>query len=252
MTKKEEYGQLFSVGLYGKEKLTDQDKEVLEEIRPGSVIFFSRNIGSPLEFAGLIREIEEFLGYKPCMTIDQEGGLVTRLQDGFSVSPGARAAGEAVRESRDPSLIFRMARIMAEEMKAVGLDWNLAPVVDINNNPHNPGIGIRSFAEEPREVVRSAELFLQGMKAGGILCCLKHFPGKGRITKDAHITMPELDIPAEQIREEELLPFRELDADSWMPSHVYCPALQSIKEPATLSREILRSRPALGRKSPSL
>jgi len=228
-------GGLFTVGLYGSFDLTDKDKELLETIKPSGVILFQRNIINPKQVHGLINQITEFLGYKPLISIDQEGGIVSRLTDGYSVSPGAMA----ISVTKDTNNSYLAGKVLGKEMKAIGIDWDLAPVVDINNNPDNPGIGIRSFGDT-REVVTSyAKEFVRGLHDEGIISCLKHFPGKGRVVADAHLVMPELDIDKKLLLHDELYPYLEIDSPSWMPSHVYYPALQSVKEPASVSKEVL-------------
>lgn len=228
-------GGLFSVGLYGSYRLTDQDKMLLELIRPSSVILFQRNIVNPIQIQELIKETETFLGYKPLVSIDQEGGIVSRLTNGFTVSPGAMA----LTQTEDSHNSYLAGIILGKEMKAVGIDWDLAPVVDINNNPDNPGIGIRSFGETREIVTTYAGEFVRGLEEEGIISCLKHFPGKGRVTADAHLEMPILDISKELLLQDELFPYIKINSPSWMPSHVYYPALQSIKEPASVSKEVL-------------
>lgn len=228
-------GGLFTLGIYGCEKLTDEDKRILEIIRPSGVILFQRNIRNARQISDLIAETGKFLGFEPLFSIDQEGGIVTRLTDGFSLSPGAMALGR----TGDSTNAYEAGRILGKEMKALGIDWDLAPVVDINNNPDNPGIGVRSFGPTRETVTEYAGAFVRGLGDSGIISCLKHFPGKGRVTVDAHLDMPELDIDESLLFEEELYPYIHIDAPSWMPSHVYYPALQSERIPASVSREVL-------------
>lgn len=228
-------GGLFTVGLYGMDDLTDEDRILLDRIRPSGVILFQRNIRSGEQVDRFIRRITDFLGYKPLVAIDQEGGVVTRLTEGFTVAPGAMALA-ATGESRHA---YEAGRILGREMKAIGVDWDLAPVVDINNNRDNPGIGVRSFGETREIVTEYAGRFVEGLAEEGILSCLKHFPGKGRVAEDAHYDMPELKAGEEVLFADELYPYMNIDAPSWMPSHVYYPALQTVREPASVSREIL-------------
>ena len=124
-------------------------------------------------------------------------------------------------------------------MAEVGIRWNLAPVADINNNHANPGIGIRSFGETPEEVIPHARAFLRGTERGGVAGCLKHFPGMGRVAVDPHLDMPVVEVDHDELWETELRPFLEIDCPAWMPTHVYVPALQSTREPVTVSREVL-------------
>lgn len=230
----EQLGKLFLLGIPST-SLDDESKKLLSEIRPGFIILFDRNIESPGQLCSLKQEISNFLGYTPIFAIDQEGGVVTRLREGFTVSPGARATAEGG-AAEDA---YRTGSILAQEMASVGILWNLAPVVDINNNHQNPGIGIRSYGEEPDSVISYASAFLRGMADFGVTGCLKHFPGKGRVAVDAHKDMPSLDISREELHRTELRPFVEISADAWMPSHIFLSSCQTVKEPLTISREIL-------------
>jgi len=151
------------------------------------------------------------------------------------MSPGAMALSR----TGNSAYAFEMGQILGKEMKALGIDWDLAPVVDINNNPDNPGIGVRSFGDSRETVTEYAGAFVKGLEAAGVISCLKHFPGKGRVTVDAHLDMPELDVDEKTLFEDELYPFINIDAPSWMPSHVYYPAFQTERVPASVSYEVL-------------
>ncbi|MDO7976599.1 beta-N-acetylhexosaminidase [Oceanotoga sp. DSM 15011] len=234
MNLKDRVGKLFMIGLPST-SLDDETKRVLDEVRPGSIILFSRNIESKEQVKKYIQDITEYLGYKPLVTIDQEGGIVTRLIEGFCVAPGTMAAAA----TQNPESAYKMGKILGKEMKAIGVDWDLAPVVDINNNPNNPGIGVRSFSSDKNIVVNFAQRFIDGLEEEGIIACLKHFPGKGRVAVDAHLDMPELNISKEKLMDVEIYPFKNIDSVSWMPSHIYIPCLQDKKEPATVSKSVL-------------
>ncbi len=228
-------GALFMLGLYGCEKLGEKDKRLLELIKPSGIILFKRNIQTAEQVDRLIGETTGFLGYKPLISIDQEGGVVSRLTEGFTVSPGAMALGR----TGNSQYAYEAGKILGKEMKALGIDWDLAPVVDINNNPDNPEIGIRSFGDTREIVTEFAGQFVRGLETQGIIACLKHFPGKGRVWIDAHLDMSVLDVEEAVLFEEELHPYMKIKSPSWMPSHVYYSALQTRKEPASVSREIL-------------
>ncbi len=237
MTLSETVGQLFMVGFDGKE-LNDKTIDVLQEIKPGFVILFARNIESPKQLYQLVKDIREVLGKDIVIAIDQEGGIVTRLRNGFSVSPGAMALAA----TGDENNAFVAGQILAEEMKAFGISWNLAPVVDINDNLNNPGIGVRSFGDTPEKVIKFAKAFYKGLASKKVAACAKHFPGKGSVSVDAHLDMPILEKSLDQLLSWELVPFAELiktGIASIMPSHIYLPKLQREKIPATISQEIV-------------
>ena len=227
-------GGLFKIGLPGM-ILDDETKNVLEQVNPAAVILFGRNVESPGQVARYIEDITAFLGRKPVVAIDQEGGIVTRLTDGFTVMPGpmALAAGG------DPQSAYEAGRILGSEMAAVGIDWDLAPVVDVNRNPANRGIGVRAFSSFTDEVVLYAGEFIRGLREAGVLCCLKHFPGLGAAEADPHIKLPELHCSREDLMRYDIEPFLRLDAECWMPTHIWVPAIQSRREAVTVSHEVL-------------
>ncbi|NLT46661.1 MAG: glycoside hydrolase family 3 protein, partial [Thermotogaceae bacterium] len=230
----EAVGRLFLIGIPGPE-IDSETEKTLREVKPGAVILFSKNIVDSAQIRNLVNEIERVLGFKPAIATDQEGGIVSRLREGFSVSPGAMAIA-ATGDVENSSIA---GRIMAREMNAVGINWNLAPVVDINCNPRNPGIGVRSFGDSPDQVIAYAKAFVESMRIGGVMSCLKHFPGKGRADVDAHLDLPTLDVSFSTLDSFELRPFREIAADSIMPSHIYFPQLQASRVPASMSKGIL-------------
>lgn len=230
----EQVGRLFMIGLPGP-ALDDDAKRVLDAVRPLSVILFGRNIEGKEQLATLLRHITAFLGYKPLFAIDQEGGVVTRLAGDFTVMPGPMALAA----TGDPRCAYEAALVLGGEMKALGIDWNLAPVVDINCQPENRGIGIRSFGAHRSSVTTYAAPFLAGLKKSGVHSCLKHFPGLGGVRRDPHLGLPRLEADQTTIKNRELYPFLQLESDCWMPTHLYVPALQTRKEPASLSEEIL-------------
>lgn len=237
MSLQEFVGELFMIGITGKE-VDDQTIKVLEEIKPGFVILFARNIESPTQVHSLTKQITQIVGKPVVFAIDQEGGIVTRLRDGFAVSCGAMALAA----TGDERNAYLAGRVLAKEMKAVGITWNLAPVVDINDNPNNPGIGVRSFGDNPEKVVKFSTAFYSGMKEIGVAACAKHFPGKGSVSIDAHLDMPTLDKGLQELERWELIPFIELiniGIESVMPSHIYLPKLEKKKVPATVSEEIV-------------
>lgn len=230
-------GQLFLIGIKGKE-VDDETLRVLRVIKPGFVILFARNVETPAQVLSLVKQVRSVLNEDVVFAVDQEGGIVTRFRDGFAVSPGAMA----IAATQDVENAYRVARVLAREMRTVGVSWNLAPVVDINDNPNNPGIGVRSFSDKPDVVAQFALRFYEGLRDENVAACAKHFPGKGSVSLDAHLEMPTLEKSLDQLESWEFVPFKTLiekGIDSIMPSHVYLPKVQSVEEPATVSREIV-------------
>jgi beta-N-acetylhexosaminidase len=203
----------------------------------GGVVLFGRNVsGGPDQVraltAELRREREDVL-----VAIDEEGGDVTRLEAAAGSSyPGNHALGVL----DEVELTERVAASIAADLAAVGIDLNLAPVVDVNSDPRNPVIGIRSFGADPELVARHGRAFVAGTQWVGVAACAKHFPGHGDTSVDSHRSLPTVTASLETLYERELVPFRAaIDAGvrSVMTAHVLVPALA--EGPATLSREIL-------------
>jgi beta-N-acetylhexosaminidase len=171
------------------------------------------------------------------MAIDEEGGDVTRLH-ATTGSPflGAGALGAA----DDLELTRATAQAIGAELSALGLDLTLGPVADVNSNPDNPVIGIRSFGATPNRVAAHVAAWVQGLQASGPAACAKHFPGHGDTRQDSHLELPEIDAPLEVLQQRELVPFRAAVAagvEAVMTSHIVVRTLDS--KPGTLSAPVL-------------
>ncbi|RAO99681.1 hypothetical protein PW5551_02675 [Petrotoga sp. 9PW.55.5.1] len=227
-------GKLFLIGISGT-SLNEENRMVLNSIKPGVIILFSRNIKDKFQIKKFIDDIKNFLDYEPLFCIDQEGGMVTRLNKGFSIAPSAMA----ISATSNVKNAYIVSNILAKEMRSVGIDFNLAPVVDINSNPKNSVIGIRSFSDDESIVINYASEYVRGLHDGGVLSCLKHFPGIGSVDIDPHLDLPQSDLEKKYFLSKELLPFLKIDSPVWMPTHVYLSNMQKKKEPVSLSKEIL-------------
>jgi beta-N-acetylhexosaminidase len=204
----------------------------------GGVVLFGRNVAGGAEqvsaLTGALREEREDV----LIGIDEEGGDVTRLEAATGSSyPGNHALGLL----DDVELTERVATSIAADLAAVGVNLNLAPVVDVNSNPSNPVIGIRSFGAEPGLVARHGAAFVTGTQAVGVAACAKHFPGHGDTELDSHKDLPVVGADLDTLRARELVPFRAVvDAGvrAVMTAHVLVPALGT--GPATLSAGVLQ------------
>ena len=177
-------------------------------------------------------------GALPFMTIDQEGGIVSRLHGDLNTYPGAMASAALA----DEDAIEEAARITAGHLNSLGLNMNLAPVCDINSNSENPIIGPRSYGDDPEDVSRFALAAMRGYLAGGVVPVLKHFPGHGDSAEDTHLTLPQLPHSRELLEERELVPFVRgirSGAPAIMLAHLIVRALDPDGLPASLSRKII-------------
>jgi beta-N-acetylhexosaminidase len=229
---------LFAVGFHG----TTPSPEVVELIRRGvyGVVLFGRNVESAEQVAELVAELKRLAARPLLVSIDQEGGRVARLRSrqGFTELPPMRALGATC----DERLAFETGALLGRELRAVGIDQDYAPVVDVDTNPANPVIGDRSFSRDPKQVGRMGAALARGLQSAGVAACAKHFPGHGDTSQDSHEDLPRLPHPLSRLREVELAPFRVLAREgvaSVMTAHVVFEALDPVR-PATLSPSVLR------------
>ena len=203
----------------------------------GSVCLFGSNIDAPEQLAELTASIHD-AGDDVLTATDEEGGDVTRLHRRTgSPHPGNAALGAA----DDVTLTEAVAGAIGAELAATGVDLDLAPAVDVNSNPDNPVIGVRSFGSDPALVARHTTAYVVGLQAAGVGACGKHWPGHGDTAVDSHLGLPVVEAPLDQLRRRELVPFTaavDAGAVAVMTSHVLLPALDP-NLPATFSRPVV-------------
>jgi len=232
-------GQLFMVGL-PRPALDRETREFLAERCPGGVILFKRNIRSAEQLRRLVADIHATgAGVPPLVALDHEGGRVDRLpHPPFTHFPPMALVGE----SGDTRLAEAVGRAMGRELRAVGIDLDFAPVLDVWSNPRNRVIGDRAFGTTPRAVARLALAFARGLARAGVLACGKHFPGHGATVGDSHFVLPRVRRSRRALAATELVPFARAaaaDIPALMTAHVVVPALDA-RRPATVSPKICR------------
>ncbi|MCM3698324.1 beta-N-acetylhexosaminidase [Paenibacillus macerans] len=242
LTLEQKVGQLFICGFHG---LTPDEhiRTLIRQYHIGGVVYFRRNIEAAAQLAGLSRCLQainrEASAVPLFVSIDQEGGMVARLDhEGMSRIPGNMALGAA----NDPKLTEQVAALAAKEMALLGINFNFAPCVDVNNNPANPVIGVRSFGEDPGLVAQHGAAAIRGFQSQGVIATAKHFPGHGDTDADSHLGLAVVPHGKERLREVELVPFRRAiaaEVDAIMTAHVIFPAFEPDEIPATLSRRVL-------------
>jgi len=202
----------------------------------GGVVLYARNIGSPDQVAALTAELRE-ASRDVLVATDEEGGDVTRLEAAVGSSyPGNLALGEV----NDLDLTGAVATAIASDLRAAGVNLDLAPVADVNSNPSNPVIGVRSFGHQPDLVAAHVGAFVRGLQVGGVAACAKHFPGHGATTVDSHVAVPTVSEDAAALAAGPLLPFRAAIAagvETIMTAHLRLPAYDD--NLATLSPRVL-------------
>lgn len=258
LTKHEKIGQFFMPAAF----INDSEEEIQEieklirEQHIGGLCFFHSRASAATNFEGakkivynensfetlkkLIERYQKVAKYPLLVSIDAEWGLVMRIES-TPQYPYAITLGALQNQS---DLIFQVGKQIAQDCKATGIHWNLAPVVDINNNPNNPVIGYRSFGEDKWQVTQNALAFVKGTASKGVLSCLKHFPGHGDTEVDSHLGLPLISKSKKALLQNELYPFQELineGIDSIMAGHLSIPALADGDEiPSSLSKKILK------------
>ena len=232
-----EIGQLLIGSLPGT-TIPQEMRSLAREFQLGGVTLFKRNIEAPEQVLELSRDLQELAFGQPLwVAVDQEGGSVARLRSPFTEWPAMAALGR----SGDVALASRFAAALAEEMRAVGVTLDYAPVLDIHTNPKNPVIGDRALSEDPQKVAALGAAIIDGLQSNGIAACGKHFPGHGDTSVDSHHDLPIVEHPPDRIRRVECVPFEAAIRQGVafiMTAHVLVPALDEEK-PATLSRRIV-------------
>jgi beta-N-acetylhexosaminidase len=264
MTLEEKVGQLFVVEVYGRDAhnvsataaagnqrlySVNTPAEVIDKYKPGGVIYYTAargpdNIGDPRQIATLSNGLQDVATTQRqpiplLISTDQEGGaLVARLTAPATQMPGNMALG-AGRSAEDA---HRSAEVIGTELAAVGINQDLAPVADVNVNPANPVIGIRSVGEDPALVSELVAAQVDGYHEAGISATAKHFPGHGDTATDSHFGLPEVTHTREQLEEIDLPPFKaaiDSGVDSIMTAHVVLRSVDRSGVPATMSERIL-------------
>jgi beta-N-acetylhexosaminidase len=244
MTVEQKVGQLFMVH-FDETFFSPALEEMVTDYHVGGIIIFPNNLDSLADLSTLIADaqqaaLENGSGIPLLVAADQEGWPILRLPEGATVFPSNMALG-ATGSVEDARL---MASVMAEEMRALGMNMNLAPVMDVNTNPLNPVIGTRSFGSSPDLVSRLGAAMIETYQSQGIVATAKHFPGHGDTSVDSHLDLPVVQHDLAHLWAVELAPFQaaiSADVDCIMIAHLSVPALDPASgRPATLSREIIQ------------
>ena len=227
--------RMLCVGLEGP-TISSQLRDLLHR-GVSSVILFTRNYESPAQLADLCCQIKSAANRPIMICVDQEGGRVQRFREPFTIIPSQRELGSR----RDPQHVQRIGRVMARELRAVNIDMNLAPVLDVDSNPANPVIGERSFGRDPQLVATLGCALIEGMQSSGLAACAKHFPGHGDTSIDSHFDLPRVSHSIDRLEHLELVPFRaaiNAGVAAVMTSHILFDAIDPAR-PATMSAAVL-------------
>lgn len=237
MTLQEKVGQLFMVAAYSNRNNahTDSIKKMITNNHLGGLVFFQ---GGPVRQATLTNAYQSISKVPLMIGIDAEWGLNMRL-DSTSRYPYNMTLGAISNDS----IIYKIGMQIGKDCRRMGIHVNFAPVVDINTNPKNPIIGVRSFGEDKYNVTKKAIAFTNGLQSQGVLACAKHFPGHGDTATDSHKTLPTISFDAKRIDSVELYPFKKVfnsGIASVMVAHLNVPSLESTEGlPSSLSHNIV-------------
>lgn len=241
MNLREKIGQMIMTG-FPSSNITPELIHLIEEYKLGNIILFAYNVLSIEQIsshcAELHRRIEAATGYPAFISIDQEGGVVTRLPKEACNVPGAMLIGATGRKE----YAYRAGYITGAELKSLGINMDLAPVLDVNSNPNNPVIGTRSYSGDATTVEKLGIEMMKGLEDAGVMPTGKHFPGHGDTAVDSHLGLPVVDKDIQQLMEVELVPFIRAikqGVPCIMTSHILFPKLESENVPATMSKSIL-------------
>ena len=233
----ESLGQLILCGVPGKE-LDPPSAEMFRRVQPGGFILFGRNIESAPQLRRLIDDLRDLSEVEPIITIDQEGGRVSRLRLIGSEPPNA----QQLRDKDDIDLIRRHGDITGCMLRVFGFNLDLCPVLDISfDDDADNSLRGRCYGKTVDQVVRNAGAFNDAMRKQGIASCGKHFPGYTCAKSDAHFELPQIDRTREQLDQNELAVFHHFieRVDSMMICHGWYPSLVKEKTPASLSRRVI-------------
>ncbi|UPZ37770.1 glycoside hydrolase family 3 protein [Sphingobacterium sp. PCS056] len=238
LTPKERIAQLFLVRAHTNlgQRYIDSVAQVVKNEQLGGLVVFQ---GGPVRHVDMFNQYQKLSKVPLLITFDGEWGLGMRLPDSTLSYPYQMTLGAV----QNDQLIYQMGQEVAKDFHRIGMHFNFAPVVDINNNPKNPVIGFRSFGDNKENVTRKAKAYMDGMMNGGIISSLKHFPGHGDTDVDSHHDLPQLTFSKDRLEALEMFPFKELikaGAPAIMVAHMNIPSLDPAPNiPSSISKPIV-------------
>lgn len=239
MTIDEKIGQMVIAGFDGVEA-SENVKNLVEKYKIGGLILFKKNIKTPSQLLSLINSIKllnQNNEFPLFFSVDEEGGSLTRMPDELKKFPTNKKVGLINNED----FSYDIGSTIAQEIKYFGFNLNFAPVLDINSNPKNPVIGIRSFGSDKNLVSKLGVATMKGIQSENIIPVVKHFPGHGDTSVDSHLALPVVDHDLERLKNFELVPFEnaiENDADAVMIAHILLKKIDP-DHPSSLSKAVI-------------
>ena len=239
MSLAQKIGQMIMIDYRNTLEMNSEFESILGKYNPGGFILFHSNVENWGQTYNLIKDIKEIGTIKPIVSVDQEGGLVQRLDERVGIKiyePMLEIA------KKQDIYVYSVGKKMGHELNLIGIDMDTAPVLDIWSNPENKVIGNRAFGIDSETVKRKALLFAAGLQKSHIIPVGKHFPGHGDTTKDSHIDLPVVTKSLEELKQRELIPFAEAvkqELPALMVAHIAVPNITNDNTPASLSKVMI-------------
>lgn len=241
MSLKEKVGQLIMVGIKGT-TINPQTQKLISELKLGGIILYSHNVTDPYQvktFTASIQNVAKENRVIPLfIAVDQEGGSVVRIRKHTQALPAAMVIGA----TRSSQFSFLSGKFTAQMLSGMGINMNLAPVLDINTTEHNAVIGVRSYGSDPSLVSQLGMWYIEGLQSRGVIATAKHFPGHGDTPIDSHYALPVLNKKLEDLEDFHFIPFRKAidnGLDAIMTAHISIPSLDPSGLPTTFSYNLL-------------
>ena len=241
MTLDEKIGQMITIS-YRKETMDSTLKSAIEEVKPGGFILFAENMSSYDGTIKLVKEIKELSSIPMFISIDEEGGKVQRLRSLKGVEVTDVPYMYDVGEKNDVELTYQVGKLIAEELRVIGVNMDYAPDIDVFSNPDNKVIGKRSFGSDKELVAKHGVSLAKGLEDNGVIAVYKHFPGHGNTATDSHVSLPVLDLTKEELENVDVYPFKEAinnNASVIMIGHLAVPKMTEDNIPASLSKKLI-------------
>lgn len=241
MTLDEKIAQMLVI-YYTEDNYDDTLQKTIKEVKPGGFILMNDNITTYDKTLELVVNMQKDSDIPMIISIDQEGGNVQRLQNISDKEVAYIPSMYYVGKMNDSKLAYELGKIMAKQLRTIGVNLNFAPVVDINNNPNNEVIGKRSFGNKPSVVINMALGVKKGLEENKVNTCIKHFPGHGDTVVDSHYFLPIINKSYDELESLELIPYKnaiENNAKMIMVGHIALPKITGDETPASLSKVII-------------
>ena len=242
MTVEEKVGQLFIIRTPNGAQTADSEplNSLLKEYPVGGILFFAPNIQTPAQITAFTSALQEGRKIPLFLSIDEEGGTVTRIAKNSAFDVKIYKSAAAVAKNGDPQEAADMGYTIGSYLKQYGFNLNFAPVADVNTNPKNPVIGVRAFSSDPVVADQMAKAMAKGLQQAGVAPVFKHFPGHGDTKEDSHDGLATVNKTLDELQNCELIPFRNLPENSCvMVGHIALPKVAEPHIPATLSKTVV-------------